>query len=143
VKQFLSRITKETKVIDYVLNMTQLHMRPNIAAHNGVSVKSTNKLFDQALVPRDLICLALADDRGRISLKPAPSTEDFLMERVAVYEEYLARPYVMGKDLIAAGLTPGKDFSDILAYAHKLRLAGVPKDSALKQTLSYARKIRK
>ncbi|MBR4077000.1 MAG: HD domain-containing protein [Oscillospiraceae bacterium] len=143
VKQFLSRITKETKVIDYVLNMTQLHMRPNIAAHNGASVKSTNKLFDEALVPRDLICLALADDRGRISLKPAPSTEVFLMERVAVYEEYLARPYVMGKDLIAAGLTPGKDFSDILAYAHKLRLAGVPKDSALKQTLSYARKIRK
>ena len=65
------------------------------------------------------------------------------MERVAVYEEYLARPYVMGKDLIAAGLNPGKDFSDILTYAHKLRLAGVPKDSALKQTLSYARKIRK
>lgn len=142
-KQFLSRITKETKVMDYVLNMTRLHMRPNIAAHNGVSIKSTNKLFDESIAPRDLICLALADDRGRISLKPAPSTEEFLMERVAVYEEYLSRPYVMGKDLIAAGLTPGKDFSDILAYAHKLRLAGVPKDSALKQTLAYARKIRK
>ena len=143
VKAFLSRITKETKVTDYVLNMTKLHMRPNIAAHNGASVKSTNKLFDEALVPRDLICLALADDRGRISLKPAPSTEEFLTERVGVYEEYMARPYVMGKDLIAAGLTPGKDFSDILAYAHKLRLAGIPKDSALKQTLSYAKKNRK
>ncbi len=142
-KQFLSRITKETKVMDYVLNMVRLHMRPNIAAHNGVSVKSTNKLFDEALVPRDLICLALADDRGRISLKPAPSTEEFLTQRVTVYEEYMSRPYVMGKDLIAAGLTPGKDFSDILAYAHKLRLAGIPKDSALKQTLSYARKKRK
>jgi len=140
VRQFLTRITKETKVIDYALNMTKLHMRPNIAAHNGVSVKSTNKLFDEAISPRDLICLALADDRGRISLKPAPSTEAFLMDRVAVYEEYMSRPYVMGKDLIAAGLTPGKDFSDILAYAHKLRLAGIPKDSALKQTLSYARK---
>lgn len=139
-KQFLERITKETKVTEYVLNMVKLHMRPNIAAHSGVSVKSTNKLFDEAISPRDLICLALADDRGRISLKPAPSTEAFLMDRVAVYEEYMSRPYVMGKDLIAAGLTPGKDFSDILAYAHKLRLAGIPKDSALKQTLSYARK---
>ena len=143
VKAFLSRITKETKVIDYVLNMTELHMRPNIAAHNGVSVKSTNKLFDEALVPRDLVCLSLADDRGRISLKPAPSAEEFLTERVGIYEEYMARPCVMGKDLIAAGLTPGKDFSDILAHAHKLRLAGIPKDSALKQTLSYARKMRK
>ncbi len=142
-KAFLSRITKETKVMDYVGNMVRLHMRPNIAAHNAVSIKSTNKLFDEALVPYDLICLGLADDRGRISLKPAPSTEGFLMERLAVYEEYMSRPYVMGKDLIAAGLTPGKDFSDILAYAHKLRLAGVPKDSALKQTLSYAKKKRK
>ena len=142
-KQFLGRITKETKVTEYVLNMVKLHMKPNVAAHNGVSVKSTNKLFDEAIAPRDLICLALAGDRGRISLKPAPSTEAFLMDRVAVYEEYMSRPYVMGKDLIGAGLTPGKDFSDILAYAHKLRLAGVDKDSALKQTLSYARKLRK
>lgn len=143
VKQFLSRITKETKVIDYVMNMTKLHMRPNIAANHTSSVKSTNKLFDEALVPRDLIALAVADDRGRISLKPKASTEAFLLDRAAVYEEYMSRPYVMGKDLIGAGLTPGKDFSDILAYAHKLRLAGVPKDSALKQTLSYARKKRK
>jgi hypothetical protein len=33
----------------------------------------------------------------------------------------------------------GKSFSDYLAYAHKLHLAGVEKDSALKQTLAYAR----
>ena len=143
VRQFLDRITRETKVIDYVLNMTALHMKPNIAAHNGSRIKSTNKLFDEALAPKDLICLSLADDRGRISSKPAPSAEPFLTERLAVYEEYMSRPYVMGKDLIAAGLTPGKDFSDILAYAHKLRLAGVPKDSALKQTLAYAQKLRK
>ena len=142
-KQFLSRITKETKVIDYVQNMTKLHMRPNIAAHSGSGVKSTNKLFDEAIAPHDLICLALADDRGRISLKPAPSTEGFLRERLAMYEEIMSRPHVMGKDLIAAGLTPDKSFSDILAYAHKLRLAGVDKDSALKQTLAYARKLKK
>ena len=140
VRQFLERITRETKVIDYVLNMTALHMKPNIAAHNGSRIKSTNKLFDESVAPWDLVCLSLADDRGRISLNPAPSSEDFLTERFAIYEEYMSRPYVMGKDLIAAGLTPGKDFSDILAYAHKLRLAGIPKDSALKQTLSYARK---
>ena len=139
---FLRRITGETKVIDYVLNMTSLHMKPNIAAHNGSSVKSTNKLFDSSLDPHGLICLALADDRGRISLSPAPSTEDFLRQRLAVYEETMSRPYVMGKDLIAAGLTPGKNFSEILAYAHKLRLAGVDKDSALKQTLAFARKLK-
>ena len=54
----------------------------------------------------------------------------------------MARPYVMGRDLIAAGLEPGEDFTEILEYAHKLRLAGIEKESALKQTLSYARKLR-
>ena len=47
------------------------------------------------------------------------------------------------QDLIEAGLKPSKDFSDYLDYAHKLRLAGVDKDSALKQTLSYAKKLKK
>ena len=44
------------------------------------------------------------------------------------------------RDLLEAGLTPGESFGDYLAYAHKLRLAGVPKESALKQTLAFARK---
>lgn len=140
---FLRRITNETKCMEYVLNMTELHMKPNVAAHNGSSVKSTNKLFDSAIDPDGLICLALADDRGRISHKPAPSTEEFLNERLAVYRETMARPYVMGKDLIDGGLQPGKDFTEILNYAHKLRLAGVEKESALKQTLAYGKKLRK
>ena len=55
----------------------------------------------------------------------------------------MAKPYVMGRDLIEAGLEPGEDFSEILEYAHKLRLAGIEKESALKQALTYARKMRK
>lgn len=139
---FLHRITNETKCIDYVLNLTLLHMKPNTAAAMGSSIKSTNKMFDSATDPEALVAIALADDRGRISQKHSGDNEAFLTQRLEIYREYMARPYVMGKDLIAAGLQPGKDFSEILAYAHKLRLAGVDKDSALKQTLSYARKLR-
>jgi tRNA nucleotidyltransferase (CCA-adding enzyme) len=54
----------------------------------------------------------------------------------------MEKPYVMGKDLIEAGLRPDSNFSEILAYAHKLRLAGVDKESALKQTLAFARKMK-
>ena len=53
----------------------------------------------------------------------------------------MSRPYVMGRDLMEAGLAPGVEFTEILNHAHKLRLAGVPKESALKQTLAYARKV--
>ena len=48
---------------------------------------------------------------------------------------------MIGKDLVQAGLAPGENFSDILAYAHKLRLSGVDKQSALKQPLSYANSL--
>ena len=34
-------------------------------------------------------------------------------------------------------------FKDILNHAHKLRLAGVEKESALKQTLAYAKQYEK
>lgn len=139
---FLRRLTTESNLIAYVENMTLLHMKPNTAANDRSSVKSTNRMFDRSVDPEDLVCIALADDRGRITDAPAASHEAFLRERLAIYREYMARPYVMGKDLIDAGLQPGKDFSQILAHAHKMRLAGVSKEQALKQTLSYARQLR-
>ena len=138
---FLHRITKESKLIRYVLNLVELHMKPNTVAGAGSAAKVTNRMFDQAVDPQGLICIALADERGRITQRPAVDHEGFLMERLHIYEEIMAQPYVMGKDLIEAGLKPGAEFSQILAYAHKLRLAGIPKDTALKQTLAYARKL--
>ena len=140
---FLHRITAESKLISYVLNMTELHMKPNTMARVGSAVKNTNKLFDRATDPEGLIALALADDRGRILETPAADTEAFLCERLEIFKELMARPCVLGRDLIDAGIQPGKDFTEILEYAHKLRLAGIPKESALKQVLAFARQIRK
>ena len=142
VDAFLRRITTESKLIRYVKNMTQLHMRPNTVAHANSAPKVTTKLFDESVDPEGLICLALADDRGRILAQPAVSTEDFLYARLELFRELMARPYVMGRDLIDAGLKPGAEFTKILEYAHKLRLAGVDKQSALKQTLGFARSLR-
>ena len=143
IETFLKRLTSEKELIADVLNLASLHMQPNTKAAHGSSVKSTNKMFWEAREPHDLILLALSDAYGKIAPRPFFDTEPFLTERLAIYEEYMARPYVAGRDLVAAGLTPGEEFSEILAYAHKLRLAGIEKSSALKQTLAYARKIYK
>ena len=140
VKAFVRRITNETALIKYTLNMAELHMKPNVLASAKSSVKSTNKMLDSAIDPAGLICLAIADGLGKISPLEYVSHNDFFKERYGIYMEYMSRPYVTGADLIEAGLKPGKDFSEYLAYAHKLRLAGVEKESALRQTLSYARK---
>jgi len=141
IEAFLRRITSETRLIEYVLNLSEYHMKPNTVAGARSAVKVTTRMFDQSVDPEGLICLALADDRGRITQIPAADHEAFLCERLEIFKELMQRPYVMGRDLIEAGLTPGVEFTEILRHAHKLRLAGVPKESALKQTLAFARKL--
>lgn len=142
VEAFLKRLTSEGKCIDYVLNLTGLHMKPNTVAAANSALKVTNRMFDQSADPEALIALAEADNRGSRYDGPFHSHGDFLYQRLEQYRATMAKPYVMGRDLIAAGLTPGADFTEILAYAHKLRLAGIEKESALKQTLAQARKLR-
>ena len=139
---FLRRITAETKLIEYVLNMVKLHMKPNTLAASNSAIKVSNRMFDQSVDPEGLICLALADDRGRITQVPQPSTEGYLYERLEIFRQLMAKPFVQGRDLVEAGLKPDRDFTEILAYAHKLRLAGTEKTNALKQTLAYARQLR-
>ena len=140
---FLRRITAESRLIHYVLNLVELHMKPNTLAAANASEKSTNKLFDQALDPTALIHLATADHLGRITREPPVSYNAFLTDRLAHYRSCMARPCVTGRDLIAAGCTPGEDFKEILEYARKLHLAEIPKEHALKQALAYARTLRK
>lgn len=142
-ERFLSRITNEKKLIEYALNLTEYHMKPNTAAGAGSSIKSTNRMFDRAIDPKALIFIALADDLGKISAQPAEPHDQFLYDRLAIYREVMARPTVTGRDLVQAGLKPDQDFKEILAYAHKLHLAGVNKENALKQALAYAGKLRR
>ena len=139
VEQFVRRITNENRVIDYVMNMVPLHMRPNMVASSRPAVKSTNKMFDAAVAPEDLIYFAMADKpvvSGDVSFT---GDSEFLFERLRIYYETMDKPYVMGRDLIEAGLEPGEYFTELLKYAHKLRLAGVPKEEAIKQVLGYYR----
>ncbi len=143
VRSFVTRISNEVKLCEYVTNLVELHMFPNVLARECSSIKATNKLFDRAIDPEALICLATADDEGKISDDPNTSEHVFLYERLSVFRDYMSRPYVMGRDLIEAGLSPDEDFSKILEYAHKLRYVGMEKKTALTQTLAYARELRK
>ena len=140
VSRFLHRLTNDAGLIRYVMNMTELHMRPNTVAYAKSSIKKTNRLFDEAVSPYELILFSTIDMFSERYEGERKDNLEFLLDRLEIYKEYMSRPYVTGKDLIDAGLSPGEDFKEILGYAHKLRLAGVPKDEALKQALAYARK---
>lgn len=143
VESFVKRITGEKDVINYVSNMVPLHMKPNVAAYSKPSLKSTNRMFDEAVAPEDLIWFAMADKPVMAGTEPFSGDSGFLFERLRAYEKTMVAPHVMGRDLIDAGLEPGENFTEILAYAHKLRLAGIDKETAMKQVLAYARKMQK
>lgn len=140
VKKAASRITNENALMKYVLNMTELHMRPNLNVKQNAGQKAMNRLFDASICPRDLLLLAEADFMGRSEERDFRENRIWLTQRYEVFEKIMARPYVMGRDLIEAGLKPDKNFSELLAFAHKLRLSGVAKEEALNQTIKLAAK---
>ena len=140
VKEFLNRISNNKDLRRYVLNMVSMHMRPNKCMHDHSAIKKTNKMFDEAIAKKDLIYLAMADACLIIEGKEFKGDYKFLFDRLRIYEEYMARPYVSGDDLLKAGLKADESFKDVLEYAHKLRLAGIEKEEALKQVLAYAKK---
>jgi tRNA nucleotidyltransferase (CCA-adding enzyme) len=137
-RELVRRISGNNSLLAYVKNMVLMHMQPNMMYNDQSKIKSTNRMFDQARKPVDLIYLALADRGGDVK-----DVKAFLFERYEIYKEYMARPFVNGDDLRKAGVEPDPYFRDYLAYARKLRLAGVDKKSALKQTLDYIKKYKK
>ena len=120
--------------------MVQLHMRPNLMAEQKSATKAMCKLFDQSICPEDLLLLAKADHCNRPNADPYVETERYLHDRLVVYHQRMAMPCVMGTDLIQAGFQPGKIFKDALDYAHKLQLAGVRKEDALRHTIAFLKK---
>ena len=117
-------------------------MRPNIAAYNRTSLKSTNRMFDAAAAPGDLIYFAQADHPVVSGSEEFSGDPEFLEERLRSYLDTMAQPHVTGRDLIEAGIEPGEQMGELLDYAHKLRLAGIDRESAMKQVLAQARKSR-
>ena len=144
----LYRITEENDLINYVLNMVENHMRPHHLYNSESRIKKTNKMFDESVSPFDLIYLAYADTLSAKKdndeeVVQAHNETLFLVSRYHTYSDYMSRPYVMGRDLVEYGLKPGKYFAKALEFAHKLRLAGVDRESALNQTIKLAKKLSK
>lgn len=142
VEEFLNRVIGRKDIKKYVKNMMPLHMRPNVAAYVKSSEKSTSKMFDEAIAPADLIYFAMSDKPVVSGGEPYEGDPGFLWERLKIFDSVMKKPYVSGEDLIKAGYEPGEKFGKLLEYAHKLRLAGVDKDSAMKQIAGYARTLK-
>ena len=134
-KRFLGWLTHAAETTKYVLNMVERHgeMGQYLDADPGEG--SWMAFFDASVCPEDLILLEQATRAA--SREDWPRVEEGLRDRLALYRARMDRPFVMGRDLVEAGVRPGPDMGRALAYAHGLRLAGVEKDGQLQRTLEW------
>ena len=150
IERFLERLSNEVRMKEYVLNMAALHMLPNRYVGEHSAQKAFMKMFHQSVSGKDLLLLSKADYLGRRGaqseraqmLTEYEPIENKLYDMLELYQKRMSEAYVTGKDLVQAGIQPGKMMGEALAFAEKLRLAGVPKESQLKQTLAYVRQLR-
>ena len=136
-KNLLNRLTDEKKAAVYVDNMVRLHMLPKTLS--DAPPQEIYALYDRSVSVEDLIRLRQADDLAGPSPQDAQKTADLLFCTLEEYQRLALRPEVTGQDLLAAGLRPGKTFSVLLQYAHKLHLCGDDKEEAMAKVLEKAR----
>lgn len=132
---------KDKGLTKYIQNMVELHMTPHMLLKESKKITSYCRLFDKSCAPRDLICLAECDKMGRaIPNKSYEESRARLLHYLALYEERMRKPSVMGRDLIEHGYKPGVLFKEALDMAHNFQVCGTPKDQALNQVLAFMAK---
>lgn len=142
-RALLSRLGASDRTRSYVLNMVELHMLPNANVAQHAKPKTYNKLFDRSCCPHDLLLLAHADALGCGVGPSGDKAAGELQVRLRDFEDLMARPYVQGRDLLEAGVTPGPELGEALRYAHKVRLSGRDKEEQLRQALGYWRSLQR
>lgn len=138
-EEFMNRLRFSNNDKKYVLNMVELHMRPNMLAKATKKASKFNKLFDIALVPEDLLRLAKADSNGRAIDNDYSIIDDTLQKRLNDYYSLMDKPQVTARDLLENGVTPGPVMGNMLKRAHDLHLSGIRKEIALKTVLKENR----
>lgn len=133
----LRRLTDDRALIDYVKNMTWLHMRPNMLAGAHSKKKKTRQMFDLSACPEDLILLSRADASGKLDAPYDERYEAFLWERLEDYRQVMARPMVTEDDLVRAGVE--KALPRWIHRARDLHLSGLERDRALQQVMAEVR----
>ena len=115
--RFLSRLTNDSRLTKYVLNMAGLSQK--------FSRMTLLRLFDEAESPDDF------------SLMSEILTGDSHSDVLEIYHERMSQPFVTGADILSLGASPGPLVGEILKHIHAMRLEGIPKDFQLIEAMKY------
>lgn len=138
---FLSRLTNEESLIKAVIPLVRLHMRPFAMWRSNASDSAIRRLAAEAQRIDRLLRVASADDAGR---PPFPLERESILwlakraEKLAVADS-APKPLVMGRDLMAIGMSPGPKFGILLKKAYNAQLDG--KFSTREDGISFIKKL--
>ena len=132
---------KDKGLTRYIQNMVENHMAPHMLLKDSTNATSYCRMFDKSINPRDLIYLAQCDKLGRaIPNKDYSESRSRLLHYLAIYEERMKRPCVMGQDLIDYGYKPSTLFKQALEMSHNFQVCGTSKEQAINQVLAFMAK---
>jgi tRNA nucleotidyltransferase (CCA-adding enzyme) len=125
---FLKRISCPDSIAKKVITLVESHL--DHASFSGAKPsRSALGKIKQRIYPAtisELVLLVEADQSGRYPLPPASPISDWvLLEKEYGLDAPKFVPLLTGKDLINAGLRPGKVFSQIIKLSEAAELEGI------------------
>src|SRR5690606_3294260 len=133
-ESFLQRIGAPHRLAPRILPLVQHHLA-HIDTPDGEFSDAHLRRLSRRLEPAsltELLAVMRADARGRPPTDPAPTLATLTRLEQRSHELALRdaapRPLLQGRHLIARGLTPGPDFSPVLAAAYDAQLDGAFSD---------------
>jgi len=124
-KTFLARLTNEKKFVDLILPLVKNHLAPFQLYLADSSLKAVKRLSLKVNI-EDLCLVCLADCLGRDikDKEKCPKATSWLLEQAKELniEKSALKSLVLGRDLIALGMKPSKQFKEVLDFALDLQI---------------------
>lgn len=136
-ERFMRRLTDEKVLIQRVLDIVRLHMRPGELHRTEASERSWKRLKrEMRLDILGFVCKADSAGRTGRSLSDPHSPSELCWRWHEILGVDPIKPLVQGRDLIAIGLRPGPNFKVLLDAAMEMQLDGKGREAILLNLLS-------
>jgi tRNA nucleotidyltransferase (CCA-adding enzyme) len=126
-RAFLSRLTRQKKVLEEVLPLVEQHMRPLALYRDGAGDSAIRRLAARVKRVDRLTRVAFADKGGR----PPIEIDDFpegawLLNKAAqlAIQDSAPKPLMLGRHLVELGVKPGPHFGKLLDRCYDAQLEG-------------------
>lgn len=144
-ENFMYRLSDEHDFIKSLFPLVEHHLAPSIYFRGQAKNSTIRKLATKVNI-EELVTVARADFLGRTteaSLKGIYEAGDWLLAKAKELDVYNepASPLLQGRDLLALGYTPSKQFKTLLSEVYREQLEGnvITKEEAL----NYIKNLKK